>query len=180
MIANVNDNSGSVACVDFFVNEGLLYSRPAPPWEWPFHSDDACIGDSAPSTLWVRAQDSAGNTGVSQQVPVTVWNPDLPLRPDRPAGPPGECSTYVYYIFTTKAPLPIKTRYSPGVFIKFDWGDGDTSNWVFGFTGGDYDTTTFVARHVFRTEGIRYVRALAFNAAHSSDWSEPLCLNVWK
>jgi YVTN family beta-propeller protein len=87
--------------------------------------------------------------------------PDPPSKPEGPASGRADSS----YTFTTTATDPD----GDSVCVRFDWGDGDTSDWSEFVQNGD----TVAARHMLPA-GLCAVRAQARDASDAlSDWSPP-------
>jgi hypothetical protein len=93
-----------------------------------------------------------------------------PNTPSIPVGPaaPGLLATYE---FSSSAVDPG----GDNVAVRFDWGDGDTSDWSALMPSGD----TASASHAWADTGTYYVRAQAKNMANAvSEWSAALELRI--
>ena len=87
-------------------------------------------------------------------------------RPDAPAVPVGPDSVEVDSAYTFKTSASNGKQYGL-VYVRFDWGDGDTSSW-----SGHGET--FELSHSWRDGGVFAVRAQAHDdRAEFSEWSVP-------
>jgi len=92
-------------------------------------------------------------------------------RPDSPAVPIGPISVEVDSAYTYKTFTSSRREYGL-VWVRFDWGDGDTSPWC-----GHDETVT--CSHSWREGGVVGVRAQAHDQrSEFSEWSEPLDVAV--
>ncbi|MFO7674721.1 MAG: PKD domain-containing protein [bacterium] len=111
-----------------------------------------CRFFSVPATVFVSALLSLGC--------------DKTLPPNTPAAPSGPSSggVGVPYSFSSSAVDPD----GDNIAIRFDWGDGDTSDWSLLVASGD----TASARHAWTATGTYLVKAQAKNLNNAvSDWS---------
>jgi len=93
--------------------------------------------------------------------------------PDIPAVPSGPDSGYVShsYTFSSSATDPDGDQVS----IRFDWGDGDTSNWSNFVNSGQ----TISMSHSYLSTGTYYIKAQAKDdKGNLSDWSSTHSINI--
>ncbi len=105
-----------------------------------------------------------------------VWrdtpNPNLPPNtPDAPTGPT-EGVTFVTYTYSATVPSDPEGQQ---ILMKFDWGDGNTSDFI-----GPYDTgETVSASHAWPVYGTYNVKVMAKDVnGSSSAWSDPLQITI--
>lgn len=105
-----------------------------------------------------------------------VWrdtpNPNLPPNtPDAPTGPT-EGVTFVTYTYSAMVPSDPEGQQ---ILMKFDWGDGNTSDFI-----GPYDTgETVTASHAWPVYGTYNVKVMAKDVnGSSSAWSNPLQITI--
>lgn len=93
--------------------------------------------------------------------------PEIPQKPQGPAsGKPG--TTYEYSTSTTDAEEDM-------VFYRWDWGDGNYSEWVGPYASGE----TVTISHSWSEKGIFLIRVKAKDTNDKeSEWSEPLSINM--
>ncbi|MFO7677885.1 MAG: M28 family peptidase [Thermoplasmatota archaeon] len=98
---------------------------------------------------------------------------ESPSSPDTPMRPIGPINGHIYtdYTFMTMATHPDSDQ----LFYKWDWGDGQVSNWIGPYNSGEMIEET----HFWTEEGTYEIRVKAkdINGAESN-WSEPLSLSI--
>jgi hypothetical protein len=105
-----------------------------------------------------------------------VWrddpNPDLP--PDTPTAPSGPTMglTFVTYTFSVTAPADPEGQ---RVYVRWDWGDNETSEWLGPYTAGQQAT----ASYAWDLAGVCNVRVKASDEnGTESGWSGPLTVTI--
>ncbi|MEO0226265.1 MAG: PQQ-binding-like beta-propeller repeat protein [candidate division WOR-3 bacterium] len=162
IIAEVEDNRG-VAGVDFYIDDLIVGKDTTEPYCYNWQTDT--IVDSTYHTISARAYDISGNEAYSEKISVLVYDVDnrAPNPPEPPAGPSGG-DINVNYNFATYAFDPE----SNPVFIRFDWGNGEISDWSQMVNSG-YSVSMF---HTWSTPGSYQVRAQAKDIkGEISEWS---------
>ncbi|MDH5186420.1 MAG: hypothetical protein OEW70_05070 [candidate division WOR-3 bacterium] len=125
-------------------------------------------------TYYVKAQakDVADATSSWSKAHQIIINPNPPNTPTKPYGPSvvGVNSCYDY---SSSATDPN----GDSVSIRFDWGDGDPSQWSSFVPSGD----TVIMSHAWSDTGSYYIKAQAQNKlGEFSNWSESLLILVRK
>lgn len=94
-----------------------------------------------------------------------------PDRPDRPDGPT-TITAGEEYTYTSSATDPDGDQ----VYLKFDWGDGDPSEWLGPKTSG----SGFSDKHIWDEQGDYEIRCIAKDDPYLelSPWSYPLYISV--
>ena len=90
-------------------------------------------------------------------------SPDKPLKPSGPNN--GKCGES--YTFSTRT----FDIYGDDIYYKWDWGNGESSNWLGPFESGE----TVEKSHVWTKQGFYKVKVKAKDIYDcESDWSDPL------
>lgn len=94
-----------------------------------------------------------------------------PDKPDRPDGPTS-IKVGVEHTYTSSATDPDGDQ----VYLKFDWGDGDASEWLGPKTSG----STFSDEHSWDEQGYYDITCIAkdYPYGEPSPWSDPLHISV--
>jgi outer membrane protein assembly factor BamB len=113
-----------------------------------------------------RAKDNGGSiSGWSEvhQITIYVWQNSPPQIPSTPSGPSiGYIDTIYTFLSSTTDPD------GDSIAIRFDWADGDTSDWSNFVPSGQ----TVILNHSWSNFGFYYVKAQAKDTAgNTSDWS---------
>jgi glycosyltransferase involved in cell wall biosynthesis len=138
-----------------------LHAIADPHWMFDHWSGDL-QGNINPVTIVINS-----NMTISAYFAYTN-NP--PYRPQCPSGPiSGENG--INYNYTTNTTDPDGDQ----IYYKWDWGDGNISNWIGSFTSGEIAN----AQHRWETEGLYQIKVKAKDVdGAESNWSEPLIMTI--
>jgi len=104
---------------------------------------------------------------------VKLWRNDPSGSPDRPVKPEGPVQGVVgyEYIFSTSSTDPDGDQ----LFFMWDWGDGETSDWIGPYESGEICEAT----HIWNDEGEFQVKVKVRDENFAqSEWSESLIINI--
>ena len=146
-------------------------------WIGPYESGEEITADH----LWskkgtykvrVKAKDIYGaESDWSDNLTVNVENRP-PLKPSKPSGPE-KVKVGKYYKYTARTTDPD----GDDIYYKFDWGDGDTSDWL----GPKKSGETITAEHSWSEKGTYEVRVKAKDIyGAESEWSDNLTVKKSK
>ena len=118
----------------------------------------------------VKAKDIKGNESEWSAFHSISISSQLPNTPSVPRGP-NTCKVEISYNFSSSAVDPD----GDSVAIRFDWGDGNISNWSFYVPSGESVTMSYS----WSNPGTYYVKAQAKDKyGNESNWSESLVITV--
>jgi hypothetical protein len=161
--ADATDNKGVVK-VNFYIDGALLDSSKAMPFGCTWHT--TALHDSTAHTIYAKAYDAAKNEGMSSVITVTLNHGNRPPEIDHLQGPSrtrpdSACQSLAY----------ADDLNGDSVAVRFDWGDGATSDWSAFKRSGDSTSTS----HSWSATDTFSVRAQAKDApGATSQWSDPL------
>lgn len=150
---------------------------------WQYGYDSIFYHEYNFNTYYHSPQDTIANMNVTYAVKCTqliiatlaslAQLSQAPAAPDTPLRPIGPLNGRIYteYGFSTMATHPESDQ----LFYRWDWGDGQISNWI-----GPYNAGEMVEQTYFWTEeGVYDIRVKAKDSnGAESNWSEPLSVSI--
>jgi|GEM_PF-3587267 len=158
-----------VDSVELYINDTLAIAFTKRPFEYYWITTN--YPDSSVCSLFAIAYDYSGNTGYSDTISVTIRKNQRPIV-SKPFGElPDEGIINTLYTFNATA----TDTDDDSVYIRFAWGDGDTSLWSSLVKSGD----TISMEHRFINAGTYTIKAQAKDKrGRLSFWSEGISFKI--
>lgn len=162
------DNRG-IESVELFINDSLFITLKKRPFEFYLITTD--YPDSTLINLFAKAYDYSENIGYSDTIITTIMKNYRPIASKPFGNLPDEGIVNTPYIFKSFA---LDTD-DDSVYIRFSFGDGDTSLWSNMVKCGD----TIEVTHAFQDTGTYLIKSQAKDKrGKTSFFSEPFNFTV--